>query len=501
MLLCLLAHAGAHSERRFALVVGENAGLSTEERLRFADADARRFRDVLVDVGQVALGDVLLLESATPSQLRAQLATLGARLAREATPADRLIVYVSSHAGEGVLHLDGAEFALSELTDFVKAAPVGVGLLIVDACRSGAVTRQKGLKAATAPPVQIEAAAFRGRVFISSSGVDEYAQESEALKGSTFTHHLVAGLRGAADASRDGRVSLEEVYSWSWARTLEATFGSRGGVQQPAFSIDLQGQGPLIVSEPGRAGSRLVFDVEAPGQWLVISEESGAIEAEIAKPSGPLSLSVRPGGYRVRLRTEDGVLERRVSVDLGQVTRVRVGDMERQSLASVVLKGAPELSWTLSAGPSVTSGLVAGVAVLPGADVRLRLGGRLFGPVNEVSVAVRGGSLLSAGPAGFRESEFTLTGALARRTQVGRFSFTVGLELGPLFVLQTQLPDSSTRASWGAVFGAHGEVRLVLAGALGLFVGGGFSGALVRKVAGFTVVPRGVGTAGVTISF
>ncbi|HEY3381328.1 MAG TPA: hypothetical protein VGK32_06130 [Vicinamibacterales bacterium] len=40
---------------------------------------------------------------------------------------------------------------------------------------------------------------------------DEAAQESERLGGSFFTHYLISGMRGAADLSGDGRVTLNEV--------------------------------------------------------------------------------------------------------------------------------------------------------------------------------------------------------------------------------------------------------------------------------------------------
>ena len=59
--------------------------------------------------------------------------------------------------------------------------------------------------ATSAPAMRLEASGVEGRVLISASGANEYAQESDALQGSYFTHYLVTGLRGAADTSRDTR--------------------------------------------------------------------------------------------------------------------------------------------------------------------------------------------------------------------------------------------------------------------------------------------------------
>ena len=58
---------------------------------------------------------------------------------------------------------------------------------------------------------------------LASSTASELSQESEALRASYFTHHLLSGLRGAADADRDGRVTLSEAYRYAYNRTLVAT--------------------------------------------------------------------------------------------------------------------------------------------------------------------------------------------------------------------------------------------------------------------------------------
>ena len=47
-------------------------------------------------------------------------------------------------------------------------------------------------------------------MLLSSSGADELSQESRALAGSVFTHHLVSGLRGAADENGDERIAQGE---------------------------------------------------------------------------------------------------------------------------------------------------------------------------------------------------------------------------------------------------------------------------------------------------
>ncbi|MEW5737929.1 MAG: caspase family protein [Myxococcota bacterium] len=497
--LLLLASTSALAEgRRFALVIGENRGLLTEEHLRFAEADAQRFRDALVEVGGVSVSDVTLLTGATAPQVREALAALSAKMAGGTH--ERLTIFLSSHAGDGVLHLAGTELPLQELVDFVKAAPVRVGLLVVDACQSGSVTRLKGLKSSELPPTRLEATGVEGRVFISASGADEYAQESDSLGGSYFTHFLVAGLRGAADTSKDGRVTLDEAYAWAWARTIEATFATRGGVQRPAFSVDLRGQGQLVLSEPGAARARLTLAVEAPGRWLVVADESGAVLADVDKPAGPLTLALPAGHYRLKLRTKDGLLERDVTVPAVGSAVVRGEDLERASLVQVAAKGGPEAALVLSLGGGVSSGLVSGLTVQPGVELKLRRDAHLAGPLNQFAVSVGWRTGTSSDPQPFTQNEVELRAGTGHRFAWKRGSVAVGLELGPLLVFQG-LPDASARTSLGLVGVFDLEGRLKVGGPVELFLLGTGGAALVKKLTALALVPRLGATAGVAVTF
>lgn len=488
----------ALAEPRLALVIGDNRGLGDEELLRFAEHDAERVRDALVDVGGFTPGEVMVLQDADATAVRQALTTLEGRLA--AGGVERLFIYVSSHAGDGVLHLKGTELPMQEVVDFVKRAPVRVGLLVVDACRSGAVTRLKGLKP-RGEPTHIEATQVEGRVLISASGADEYAQESDELGGSYFTHYFIAGLRGAADGSGDGRVTLDEVYGWAWARTIESTFASYGGVQRPAFSVDLRGQGQLVLSEPGAAKARLTLDVKAPGRWLVVASSSGQVVADVDKGEGPVSLAVKPGEYRVRLRVERGVLERTVTVPASGAAVVRGDDLERASLVEVARKGGPETRLVLSGGGGVASGLVPGLVAQPGVEVRLRRDGYLLGPLNQLSLTLEGRT--GEGRDGsFHQLELELRLGTGHRFSWREVSLLTGVELGPVLVLQSQLPDGSGRTGLGLTLAAVLEARLRLGGPVEAYLLGTGGGSLIRTIiSGVTLSPRLAGSLGVAIAF
>ena len=313
--------------RRFALVVGENRGDPQDEPLRYAQTDARMFLEAMEEVGQVAPSDALLLVGAQAEDVRRALAALGTRLAVEGRPGDQLLLYVSSHADEGELHLRGTRLGLGELTGYLKSAPVAVAILVLDSCRSGAVTRAKGLTPVSGPVVSVEVPQTRGRVILAASGADEYAQESEALHGSYFTHHFLAGLRGAADLSRDGEVRLEEAYAYAYARTVESTFATRAGVQHPSYALDLSGRGQLVLSHIGLGTSRLRIEVSAPGAWLVTPLGGHGAPYQLEKLAGPVTFALPPGDYRVSTRLAGGVAEAMVSVPAGDEATVREQDL------------------------------------------------------------------------------------------------------------------------------------------------------------------------------
>ena len=91
----------------------------------------------------------------------------------------------------------------------LRSSSSGVG--VFDACRGGSWTRSKGLTAA--PAIELKAPfslQSEGTVLFAASSGLESAHESDRLRGSFFTHHLVGGLLGAADISGDGVVTAPE---------------------------------------------------------------------------------------------------------------------------------------------------------------------------------------------------------------------------------------------------------------------------------------------------
>jgi hypothetical protein len=462
--------AGA-PERRFVVAIGENHGDPADQTLRFAEADARSFLDAMVEVGGAAPADAVLLAGADADAVRHALADVAQKVAAAGRPTDQLFIYVSSHADEGELHLRGTHLPLRELVDFLKSSPVGVAVLMVDSCRSGALIRLKGMTPAQGVAVSVDLPETVGRVIIASSGADEYAQESQSLGGSYFTHHFVAGLRGAADLAHDGRITLEEAYRYAYARTVESTFATRSGIQHPTYSVDLKGRGSLVLARIQEAPSRLRVTVDAPGEWLLTPVQSGAEGYQFAKGPGPAIFAVAPGDYSIRIRSGGAAATAQVSIPALGEAALGDADLLQVPFTIASAKGSPSIL-TLGLSGGASNSVAEGTGVEPSGGVVFRgeTGSRFLGVLN---LLVASASYAQAqGASASRDQQFTLEAGLGRQLELSPFALRLALEVGGVLLRQSNTPPPSPRISGIPYAGPMIEGEVALGGGFALMLGG-----------------------------
>ncbi|AUX46976.1 hypothetical protein SOCE26_084860 [Sorangium cellulosum] len=339
------ADAAEARVERFAVLIGNNAGEKGEVELRYAESDAAKMYDVLKDLGGFPPANLVLLRSEGADTVRRTLITMNDRVrAAVSSPETDVLylVYYSGHADASALHLGATQLALTEFEQLVRGSAASARLLIVDSCRSGALTRVKG--GTSAPPFVIkldQRLAGQGMVTLTSSSGNEDAQESDELKGSFFTHALVSGLLGAADADRDGAVSLEEVYRHAYESTLRATSRTWAGAQHPTFHYDLRGQGKLVLTRlPVHTSIRSVLRFPPGRSYLVMRDSSeGPVAAEVGANDAARTISLRPGRYFVRGRGPDFLLEGAIEAEAGQTVDVGDDRLSRVMYARLVRKG------------------------------------------------------------------------------------------------------------------------------------------------------------------
>ncbi|HYI01483.1 caspase family protein [Hyalangium sp.] len=341
--LLLATTVQAEPMRRFALVIGNDEGGSDTRPLSYAREDARKMHGLLSRLGGVSLGDARLLLNEEAQDVLTTLSNLEASIKAAQARGERtaLLVYYSGHAKDGALRLGVTRLPFDTFKRRLADAPADIRIAILDSCRSGALTRTKGAR--RAPAFEIDSGATRdarGLVILTSSSADEDSQESDAIGGSYFSHHLSSGLLGDADCSGDGQVTLFEAYSHAYARTVADTAASSAGPQHPTFSYDLAGNGDLVITSL-RASEGLVVPRTAPVGAYYFVNPGGLVVAELEKaPDTERRVALAPGTYRVKRRMEDRLRIGEVEVRRGQETVLEESRLRDAPFSDDPVKGA-----------------------------------------------------------------------------------------------------------------------------------------------------------------
>ena len=331
--------------RRFALVVGANHGGADRVTLRYANTDAQNFARVLQELGGVAASDVVLLRDPDRAALdrgfervRANIAASAAATGNAAVRSE-LIVYYSGHSDEHGLLMYGERYLYTDLRRRIRSMPSDVNIAVLDSCASGALTRRKG--GVKKPPFLVDhAVKVKGYAFLTSSSADEAAQESDRIAASYFTHYLVSGMRGGADANHDARVTLNEAYQFAFGETVARTRSTRAGPQHPAYDIHLVGTGDVVLTDLRTTDAALVFAAELHGR-LFVHDRRGRLVIELAKDRGqPTVLGVEADAYDVTLRQGERTFRARVNPRPGARTPVAHMDFLEMATEPTVARGS-----------------------------------------------------------------------------------------------------------------------------------------------------------------
>jgi hypothetical protein len=339
-------HRGGFSpgeDVRFALLVGHDDGGPGTAQLFYAEADAERLADVLKQLGSIDPSRMTLLRSPTATGFDRALRAMGKDIAaaKAAGAHVSLLFYYSGHADPDALRLGRETVPFVALRAALAETGADARLLFLDSCFSGGASRAKGasrapgfLRAATAT------ADVRGEVVITSSAADEASQESDEVGGSYFTHYLISALRGAADTSGDGAVTLDEAYRYVYHRTVAHTSGTRAGTQHPGFDYDLSGSGDVVLTNLGTRGAALSFGPDEDGRFLIFDDDARRFVAEVRVMAGrPTRLMVEAGRYRIQLRGTDALHEQVVSLRSGDEHAVAIAELTAVPYADDVTKG------------------------------------------------------------------------------------------------------------------------------------------------------------------
>jgi hypothetical protein len=360
-LAAALAPAAARAQlvtsEGYAIVVGSNPGGPGQEALRYAEDDANRVADLLVELGSYQAEHIERLLHPSAAELLAAIERVQTHVAplAQAGKQSRFFFYYSGHARADALNLGSQELPLSELRDRLLRLPATLSIVVLDACQSGAFSRVKGAgPAADFSFNSVEQLNTQGVAVIASSSAKELSQESERLRSSFFTHHWLVGLRGAADRDGDGRVTLSEGYQYAYNHTLATTAQTKVGEQHATLETNFKGKDDVPLTHPAAATARLRMPSAVSGRVLVQHLPSWSVLAEVDKAAGETVVLALPAAtYAATVRRGDAAVRCNLNLSDGIETLLEPSACPRVELEATDSKGPPDGTregWLLELG-------------------------------------------------------------------------------------------------------------------------------------------------------
>ena len=233
-------------ECTFAVVVGISNYQNFEPGqgdLNYPLRDAELFGDFLIGAGggQVPRHHIyyLLNEYATRENILGALREMGAR----ATERDRLIFFFSGHGVkhhlmpyEGTYREDLIPF--SEIKEVFHQSKALTKMLFLDACHSNSIKPPKRERPVRTTTTTV-GVADKQVVIMSSSQSYQPSAEYGNLQQGVFSYFLIDGLRGAADADGDRRVSIRELHNHVHSKVTDYSDGFQRPHTWGSFSDQL----------------------------------------------------------------------------------------------------------------------------------------------------------------------------------------------------------------------------------------------------------------------
>lgn len=146
-----------------------------------------------------------------------------------ATEDDMVIFYFSGHGLKGSFlphdyDDNDVKIEYTELNDLLTSCPARHKLVIGDACFVGSLWASKSVEPSILEtPDEVEGNAFfrelnrtaPGTAFMLSSSADEESFEISSYGRSIFTHYVLEGLKGAANANDDEVITVKELFEYA----------------------------------------------------------------------------------------------------------------------------------------------------------------------------------------------------------------------------------------------------------------------------------------------
>ena len=333
----MLLFAGTVTAARFALLVGNANGGANTEVLKYVGNDLRALRSTLHDHCGFPDEHIIRLYNEGPAQVYQALDRIYTLL--DHGEENLLLLYYSGHADREHLKMGERKLPITEVKDKFSDFPATIRIGIFDACQSGSFTRIKG--GTLAEPFLFEnAGKISGEVILSASSATENAQESDLYGNSVFTFHFVNALRGSADVSGDGKVTLSEAYQYTYNHTVSSTAATWGGVQHPGYRFRIQGEGDVVLADLTVRSTGLLLEGTIAGAVTVTNTENHLVADLKKEPDTRIVIALTPGKYQVVVGGKKGMRRNKlITVQKGGLVSLYGKQLETVSAENATPKG------------------------------------------------------------------------------------------------------------------------------------------------------------------
>ncbi|KAF5426598.1 putative protein, contains caspase domain, partial [Candidatus Methanophagaceae archaeon] len=242
----------------------------------------------------------LVNENATKANIRDAIQWM----ANEASTEDTCIFYFAGHGdtcrdfnGDEIDGFDELIYTFfnkaildDELEEWLSEVKAQKKVAILDACYSGGVLTPYQIEDEALDTFDLDGFASdlekANCLVLASCQANESSHGVDVLKNGIFTYYIVQGLWGAADENADARISVREIYDYSYIKTVE--------YQEITWNPEEEPQQPLLWPEDDTAKNIYLItlkesvpkEIKVPDDYRTIQE---AVEA--AMPGDVIEVS------------------------------------------------------------------------------------------------------------------------------------------------------------------------------------------------------------------
>jgi uncharacterized caspase-like protein len=149
------------------------------------------------------------------------------QLFSQANPEDVVFFYFAGHGGQDIFYVHDEYLYFTTLQRILKETKANRKIIFSDACFAGSM-RQTGTEDNSNT---FNKNLGKNVLLFLASRSNQYSWQYYDVESGVFTHFLLEGLKGGADANNDGYITAKELFVYVYPKVKEKT----NGIQIPVM--------------------------------------------------------------------------------------------------------------------------------------------------------------------------------------------------------------------------------------------------------------------------